>query len=63
MADLYRPGVRGWWAFLRLADLLADGDGPRWRTIARRARPSARLRQSEQERAYWRALALEAVGG
>jgi hypothetical protein len=50
---LYRPGVRGWWAHLRLWDALRDGDGIRWRQIWRRGRISARLRQSEQERAYW----------
>lgn len=50
----YRPGVRGWWRFLRLADLLRDGDGVQWRTIMRRARPSSRLRQSETELRWWR---------
>ena len=52
----YRPGVRGWWEFLRLGELLRDSDGIAWRVMLRRARPSARLRQSEQERAHWRAL-------
>jgi hypothetical protein len=52
----YRPGLRGWWQYLRLRAALIDGDGPQWRAILRRGRPSARLRQSEQEREYWFAI-------
>src|SRR6478752_691302 len=49
----YRPGIRGYFAFLRLPDLLRDGDGIQWAQLLRRVRPSARLRQAEQERAWW----------
>ena len=64
MAVLYVPGVRGWWQFLRLRDCVLDGDGVQWRTILRRLRPSARLRQAEQERAYWVGEVLvNAAGG
>lgn len=50
---VYFPGIRGWWRHLRLWDALRDGDGIQWRQLWRRGRISARLRQSEQERAYW----------
>jgi hypothetical protein len=50
---MYEPGIHGWWRFLRLLDLMRDGDGVQWAGIVRRTRPSARLRQCEQERAYW----------
>lgn len=52
--DGYRPGIHGWWSFWRLGDALRDGDGIQWKQIYRRGRPSARLRQSEQERKYYR---------
>lgn len=54
---VYRPGIRGWWAHLRLMDCLLDGDGIQWRMIWRRGRISARLRQAEQERGYWKRAA------
>lgn len=70
----YRPGIRGWWQFLRLPELIgevrADGFQRGSRTIpivlgmlGRRLRPSARLRQSEQERDHWkrRAMLLEGL--
>lgn len=41
----YRPGLRGWWEYARL-----DGAPGFWR----RARPSARLRQADRERADWK---------
>jgi hypothetical protein len=51
---MYEPGIRGWWRFLRLPELLRDGDGIRWRQLAVRIRPSARLRQCDRERRYWK---------
>lgn len=63
MTTRYAPGVRGWWRFLRLRDCVLDGDGVQWRTILRRVRPSARLRQAEQERAYWKDAALANSAG
>ena len=56
----YRPGVRGWWAYWRPLDAILDGDGVQWRMLWRRGRLSARLRQSEQERRYWRNAVNEA---
>ena len=55
----YRPGIRGWWAYWRPLDAIRDGDGVQWRALWRRGRLSGRLRQSEQERAYWRAQVLD----
>jgi len=56
----YAPGLWGWWSYLRVRDLLAEcrtGYAPD-RTAARQAllrrlRPSARLQQSNVERAWW----------
>ena len=54
---LYRPGIRGWWAFFwRYSPIGADKRD--WlRDLSRRWRPSARLRQSEIERAYYQRIA------
>ena len=56
----YRPGIRGWWAYWRPLEALRDGDGVQWRALWRRGRLSGRLRQSEQERRYWRNAVNEA---
>lgn len=61
----YRPGVRGYLAFVRFPEILAElrtgYDLDRIaaaRSLLRRLRPSARLRQSEIEREHWRREAL-----
>lgn len=58
----YRPGVRGWWAYWRPLEAIRDGDGVQWGVLWRRGRLSARLRQSEQERKWWRRTAHEIEG-
>lgn len=58
---LYRPGIRGWWAFIRWEEILLEthnGNPAEAIRLLRRLRPSARLRQSNQEREYWRDQAL-----
>lgn len=66
----YRPGIRGWWQFLRLQEVRAElstrydlDRAAAVRTLLRRLRPSARLRQSEIEREHWkrRAQLLEVL--
>lgn len=57
MPTIYQPGMRGYWRHLRLGDILRDGDGIRWRELARRIRPGARLRQADSERQYWQEVA------
>lgn len=64
MRNRYRPGLRGYIEFVRLGDLLAELHAGRAadraaavRALVRRLRPSARLRQAEQERLYWQGQA------
>lgn len=64
-APVYRPGLAGYLAYLRLPELLAEcrtGHAPdraaALRQLLVRARPGARLRQADTERGYWMAGAL-----
>lgn len=53
--SVYKPGVRGWWDYLRPALVSLH---PRyetdWRSIRHRLRPSSRLVQADLERADWK---------
>lgn len=62
--SIYRPGLRGYLAFVRLPEIVSEmrtGYAPdrtaALRALVRRLRPSARLRQAQTERAYWASVA------
>lgn len=66
---VYRTGVRGWWRHLSARRIIGPHLTPRsliqpdrerrrgaWRALVKRARPSARLRQADIERDYWKRI-------
>jgi hypothetical protein len=57
---IYRPGIRGWWAFAYRYSPRGAIKREFVTDFLRRARPSARLRQAETERAFYQREFYEA---